>query len=79
MDKIKLVVISENTLAYLIPGRPTMAGVLRASVLLGSNCKDGDITLVTGKSVRLAHRSDFEIFRVCFDGYNNSAQYEFQQ
>ena len=78
MEKIKLVVINENTLGYINPERPAIAGVLRASVLHGSNESDGDITCVSGKDVRLASESDFDKFRVCFTGYNNSTKYEFQ-
>lgn len=78
MDKIKLVVINENTLGYILPERPTWAGVLRASVIKGSVDRDCDITPITGKAVRLASERDFDEYRICFDGYNND-RYEFDQ
>lgn len=79
MSKIKLVVLDENTLAYIIPERPTQAYALRSSILKGSHHKDGDmISLGFCRSVRLAGAKDFDDYRVVFDGYrNNPHQYEF--
>ena len=79
MSKIKLVVLDENTLAYIIPERPTQAYALRSSIIKGSHHKDGDmISLRFCTKVRLAGAQDFDAYRVVFDGYrNNPKQYEF--
>lgn len=79
MSKIKLVVLDEHTLGYIIPERPDQAYSLRASILKGSSHKDGDmIPLNWCKNVRLASEQDFDEFRVVFTGYQNNLQeYEF--
>lgn len=77
-SRIKLVVINENTLGYLIPNTK-YAGVLRASVIKGSQFNDLDHVLITGKKVRLASKEDFEEYRVCFKGYDNPDEYEYMR
>ena len=78
--KIKLLVIDEHTLAYSDPERSFQAQVLRASVLMGSHHRDGDVVpLRFVKKIRLATEKDFDKFMVSFDGYKNSGDYEYAQ
>ncbi|MEO2050277.1 MAG: hypothetical protein ABGX00_00820 [Allomuricauda sp.] len=79
-EKIKLVVIDEHTLGYIFPELPNSAGILRASILRGSNFNDmgGSISL-HGATVRLASEKDFDDYRVVFDGYKNSPEYEYEE
>jgi hypothetical protein len=71
-NKIKLVVINEQNLGYILPDSPEYAGLLRASVLKGStfNEQTGSI-YIKNQKVRLATRSDFNEYRVNFTGYDN--------
>ena len=73
--KIRLVVVNEHTLAYMIDDKN--AGVIRASVLKGSSHKDCDIFSTQYSKVRLASAKDFEEYRVCFKGFDNTEEYEF--
>ena len=81
-ERIKLVVIDEHTLGYLIPNS-NYAGVLRASILKGAPSTCSPLSamnpiLVIFAKVRLASEKDFDDFRVSFDGYKkNKNEYEF--
>lgn len=71
MDKIKLVVVDEHTLAFIDPQSPGIAHVIRASVLKGSpHAKFGSFHH-DGKVVRYAGQSDFDDFGVDFTEYKN--------
>ena len=83
-ERIKLVVIDEHTLGYLIPNS-NYAGVLHASVLRGSPVSGSPLSAmnpipVAFKKVRLASEKDFNDFRVSFEGYKkNKNEYEFAE
>ena len=76
-EKIKLVVINEHTLGYLIPNSD-YAGVLHTSILRGSTYNKRNNVFVKGQNVRLASAKDFEDYRVSFKGFNNPKEFEFQ-
>jgi len=76
-DKIKLIVIDEHTLAYSISD--SMAGILRTSVLKGSNFNEYDNVSLDGHKVRLASEKDFDNFRVSFKGFDNKEEYEYKE
>lgn len=71
MDKIKLVVVDEHTLAFIEPQTPGIAHVIRASVLKGSPHAEFGSFHHHGKVVRYAGQSDFDEYRVDFTGYKN--------
>jgi hypothetical protein len=75
-EKIKLVVINEHTLGYMIPGHE-MAGILRTSVLRGSFLNPNHNVMTKGAKVRLASAQDFDDFGVVFKGYQNPEKYEY--
>jgi hypothetical protein len=77
-QRIKLVVINENTLGYLIPGS-NYAGVLHASVLRGSHLNPLLNHDVRGANIRLASEQDFNDYRVSFRGFENPEEYEYAQ
>jgi hypothetical protein len=77
MDKIKLVVIDNHTLGYLIPNS-TMAGILRTSILKGSTWDPNSNVETKGRQVRLASEKDFDEFMVSFEGYKKKPEeYQF--
>lgn len=78
-QKIKLVVVDENTLGYIFPEQPNSIHVLRPSRLRGSHYPDFQSITHHGKSIRLASEKDFEDYRVVFDGYKNSPEYEYDK
>ena len=76
--KTKLVVINENTLAY-IPPMSNVASVLRASTLKGSRFNDFSQIHFNDESYRLATEKDFNEYNVVFNGYkkdNNNYEWE---
>ena len=79
--KTKLVVIDENTLAYICPATPRNFTVLRALITKGSrwaNYNDTvNFSLPANTTMRPATAQDFNYFRVSFEGYNNPSEYEF--
>lgn len=78
MEKTKLVIIDEHTLAYIQPENPTVANILHASVLRGSPHPAFGQIMWEFKTVRLASEHDFNEYRVSFEGYkNNPDEYEF--
>ena len=79
MDRIKLVVYNEYVLGYIIPEQPYMVNTLANSVLRGASFRMMFEPYYIGAhdTVRLADRQDFEDFRVVFDGYDNTEEYEF--
>lgn len=79
-QKIKLVVVNENTLGYINPETNNLI-VFRASVTGGKSSRffsyDNDVfQLNTSDKVRLASAKDFEKYRCSFDGYTLD-EYEF--
>lgn len=75
-EKIRLVVINENILAYSISGSKSY-GVLHASVLRGATCNPHSGFHQEPESIRLATEKDFDEFRVHFEGYKNDPDYEY--
>jgi hypothetical protein len=78
MERIKLVVIEEHTLGFIIPEMPNYAQTLRASVLKGSTYSEmGGSIYVKNCKQRLASEKDFDDFRVLFGQFSNEQEYEF--
>jgi len=72
MENTKLVVINENTLAYIFSETPNVAGRLASKAVSGNahyNIENHNV--INSDVVRLASKKDFEYFRVCFEGYEN--------
>jgi hypothetical protein len=80
MDKIKLIVMNEHTLGYILPETPKYISILHTSLLKGStfNAQSGPIYIGSQDTIRLASDKDFEEYRVCFEGYKNNSQYIFK-
>lgn len=82
-ERIKLIVADEHTLGYIAPNSNDV-GVLQASVLRGatSSCPLSSLNPMPTymfKKIRLANKQDFDNFRVCFNGYNNEKEYEYEK
>ena len=79
MDRIKLVVFNEYALGYIMPERPDTVYTLANSALRGASFRELFEPYYIGAydTVRLAGKQDFESFRVVFDGYDNTDEYEF--
>ena len=79
MDKIKLVVYNEYALGYIMPEQPDKVCTLVDRVTLGAPFRTmfEPYFIRKNDTVRLADRQDFEDFRVVFDGYDNTEEYEF--
>jgi hypothetical protein len=75
-DKIKLVVLNENTLGYIIPELPNYVQHLHASVLRGATGSSPSLVGSTDK-IRIASEKDFHEYGVYFGGYGNKEEYEF--
>lgn len=77
-EKIKLVVVDEHTLGYVVEQMEDRAFVLHQSILKGApwQLHPHDI-LLSGRKVRLASEKDFEDYRVCFEGYKDDPIYEY--
>lgn len=81
-NKIKLVVYKEHTLGYILPELPNSVQILHSSPLkgaIGTTNLQGDFHINYSDEVRLASESDFDAFRVSFDGYKNSSDYLYKQ
>ena len=80
MEKIKLVVVNENTLGYIDPRTPNNLSILRALGTKGSrfNNHSGPAALFEYDTVRLASEKDFDNIGVCFEGYGND-YYEYEK
>ena len=77
--KIKLVVYNENTLGYILPELPTSCQILSASVIKGatSGINQGYMPIRHNDTVRLATRADFKEYRVEFESYAKSGEYDY--
>lgn len=75
--RTKLVVFNEHTLGYILPEMPDVVQILHTSILRGSYYTDRSRIYVSDGVVRLASKKDFDDYRVCFNGFNNSEKYEF--
>lgn len=83
MDMIKLgyikylIVVNEHTLAYTEPlQRHEYFYVLHASILRGSPYpKFGGHMIFPTHNIRLATAKDFEDYKVCFEGFDDTKEY----
>lgn len=76
-EKIKLVIVNENTLGCIWPEYPNTLHVIQASGTRGSFMRNMENYSIKNTPVRLASEKDFEEYRVCFEGFNNTNEYEY--
>lgn len=81
MERIKLVVINENTLGYIRPEQKHNYFVIHASILKGATFELHPHCKLLNKSdvVRLASKKDFDEYRVSMNGFDNKKFYEFSE
>jgi hypothetical protein len=79
VTKIKLVVLNEHTLGYILPQLPKYVQVLHASILKGApfELHPSSKYIFQSDVVRLASKTDFDSFKVSMVGFN-SEEYEFK-
>lgn len=81
-NKIKLVVYKEHTLGYILPELPNSVQIIHSSPLkgaVGTTNLQSNYHINSADEIRLANESDFDSFRVSFDGYKNSHDYIYQK
>lgn len=76
-EKIKLVVVENHTLGYILPEIPSGVCILHTSILKGSPYSDSSHILVENHNVILATEKDFENFRCVFGSFGNGDTYEY--
>lgn len=77
-NRIKLVVVEENVLGYIMPKLPRIVQILHTSILKGSRFSDRSVIYTDYvKSIRLTSKEDFSDFRVSFNGFDNPQEYEY--
>lgn len=77
-NRIKLVVVEENVLGYIMPQLPRIVQILHTSILKGSRFSERSVIYTDYvKSIRLASKEDFNDFRVSFNGFDNPQEYEY--
>ena len=77
-NKIKLIVVNENTLGYIDPRQPDTYGIIHASILRGAvSTRPTSMPISRLDKIRLATEQDFEDYRCCFVGYAESGRYEY--
>ena len=84
MGKIKLVVINENTLGYIMPEIPNCVDVFRAKITIPNSSRftsnGGCQILYNSDNIRLANKKDFDYFDVSFaKAYENNNEYEYDK
>lgn len=69
--KIKLVVVDERILGYIIPEMPDTLGIFHSSILRGASFEylPEPKSLRPGNIVRLASKKDFDEYRVSMEGF----------
>lgn len=77
MSKIKLVVIDEHTLGYILPELPEYGQVLQGSILKGYPGNGWDSLMLLHRKVRLATKQDFHDYRCAWSTAYESDEYEF--
>lgn len=77
-ERIKLVVVNENTIGYINPKNPNCLCILHASILKGSIWNDNLNSVILSKKdkIRLASKKDFDEYNISMEGYNEK-EYEF--
>lgn len=80
-DKIKLVVYNNHTFGYILPEIPNEVQVLRDSILKGAPfaVHRDSFVINKGDKVRPVQRSDFDVYRICIDGYYEDDNYDFDR
>jgi len=78
-NKIKLVVVNENTLGYIDPRQPDTYGILHASIFRGATFElyPTPKHISSLDKIRLASKKDFADYRCSFVGYAESDRYEY--
>ncbi len=77
---IKLIVIDEHTLGYILPIMPGYGCILHSSILRGSPFGyKSDAIILNNRKVRLATKQDFEDYNCSFEGYEQDAHYEYDR
>lgn len=81
MERIKLVVVNENTLGYIRPEQKDRYYILHASILKGAAFSLHPCDLLKPKTdkIRLATPKDFKEFRVSMKGFDNEKFYEYEK
>jgi hypothetical protein len=76
--KIKLVVIDDCMLGYILPETSNYATILASSVIRGGVSAGTPLTTkyIVHRNIRLATKEDFDIYRVCIKGYENDPAFE---
>jgi hypothetical protein len=76
--KTKLVVYNNHTLGYICPELPNQVNILHSSILKGApfSINRTYFYIKASDTVRLANKFDFDDFRICFEGYDDSDEYE---
>lgn len=78
MDKrVRLVVVNENTLGYVIPDTLNV-GILHTSILRGSHFDKWGI-IGAYSFARLATKKDFEDYRVSFEGFEDKTKFVYAE
>jgi hypothetical protein len=73
-ERVKIVVVDENTLGYIFPHQPNRCHVLHASILKGSWEQNGSSFYIDKKKVRLANAAtDDDEFRTHLSGYKRQS------
>jgi len=78
-DKIKLVVLNENTLGYSFAECPQYVLHLHSSTLRGATNHSGLSLVGSTDKVRLASEKDFAEYNVHFGSFGNKYIYEFAE
>ena len=80
-EKVKLVVVNENTLGYISESMPNYLSIFQASTLKGSRFGNlnGSYLLTSKDFVRLANEVDFNEYNCEFsEGYKNDPIFEYE-
>jgi hypothetical protein len=82
MPEIKLVVVNENTLGYILPNETHKVGILHTSILKGQTIykdSDGWMPLYDTDKVRLAKPEDFDEYGCIFSDAYKTDKYKYDK